>query len=177
MNFPNLNTARLELIEISHNHIDDLFEVYSDEETMKYYDCFPHKEKDIETKQSINRFQKAYADGRGIRWGISLGKNEKVIGTIGLTYNATKTCAHLGYDLNRNNWNMGIISEAIDGIVSYAFEKQKVHRIEAFTSPENKASQKVLTKNGFVKEGVLRDKLFFRNEFNTIVSFSKLITD
>ncbi|MFT6747605.1 MAG: RimJ/RimL family protein N-acetyltransferase [Glaciecola sp.] len=43
-----------------------------------------------------------------------------------MSYNATKTCANLGYDLDRNKWNMEIISETIEAIVSYAFEKEKI---------------------------------------------------
>ncbi len=111
MVFPTLNTRRLSLIEIKENHLDDLFEIFSDPETMTFYDCFPHQNKEVETLELILRHQKRTVDGNGIRWGITLNESEKIIGTIGLMYNPTKNCANLGYDLNRKYWNQGIISK------------------------------------------------------------------
>jgi len=176
MNFPILQTPHLTLIEINEKHLDDLFEIFSDPETMEFYDCFPHQNKE-RTRQNIESSTTGYAEGKGIRWGITLLGENKIIGTIGFRWNPEKHFANLGYDLNRKYWNKGIISEAIQVVLNYAFETEKIHRIEAFTSPYNFASHKVLLKNGFVKEGELRDKMFFRNQFNTVFSFSKLITD
>jgi len=174
MNFPTLNTARLNLIEINESHINDLFEIFSDEETMEFYDVWPHKNID-RTKEMEQNYQKRFADGTGIRWGISL--DNKLIGTIGLFWHPERHFANLGYDLNKAYWGKGIITEAIHAVIKYAFEVQKIHRVEAQTDPRNFASQKVLLKNGFVQEGELRDKMFFRDRYNTVVSFSKLITD
>ena len=174
MNFPTLNTPRLTLIEITEKHLNDLFEIFSDEDTMKFYDIWPHQNKE-RTLLHNQSYQKRYADGTGIRWGISL--NDKLIGTIGFGWHPQRHFANLGYDLNKAYWGKGIITEAIQAVLKYAFEIEKIHRIEAQTDPKNLASQKVLLKNGFVNEGELRDKMFFRDRYNTVVSFSKLITD
>jgi ribosomal-protein-alanine N-acetyltransferase len=174
MNFPTLNTTRLNLIEINESHLDDLFEIFSDEETMKFYDIWPHQDKE-KTLLHNQSYQKRFADWTGVRWGVSL--NNKLIGTIGFVWDTKRHCANLGYDLNKAYWGKGIVTEAIKVVLKYAFEVQKIHRVEAQTDPQNFASQKVLLKNGFVKEGELRDKFFFRDRYNTVVSFSKLITD
>jgi ribosomal-protein-alanine N-acetyltransferase len=42
MDFPILETERLRLIQLSEEHLPDMFELYSDEEAMTYWDCFPH---------------------------------------------------------------------------------------------------------------------------------------
>jgi ribosomal-protein-alanine N-acetyltransferase len=174
MNFPTLQTARLNLIEIKESHIDDLFEILSDEKTMGFYDIWPDTDKE-RTMQGILNCKKRFEEDRGIRWGISL--DDKLIGNIGFFWDTNRHCANLGYDLNKAYWGKGIITEAIQEVLKYAFEIQRIHRVEAETALANFASQKVLLKNGFVKEGELRDKMFFRDRYNTVVSFSKLITD
>jgi ribosomal-protein-alanine N-acetyltransferase len=174
MNFPTLNTPRLKLIEINESHLDDLFEIFSDEETMKFYDIWPHQDKES-TLLHNQSYQKRYTEGAGIRWGISL--DDKLIGTIGFVWHPKRHIANFGYDLNKIYWGKGLMTEAIEVVLKYAFEVQKIHRVEAQTDPQNIASQRVLLKNGFLREGELRDKMFFRDRYNTVVSFSKLITD
>ncbi len=83
MNFPTINTARLNLIEIDESHVDDLFEIFSDEETMEFYDIWPDKNTD-RIMQGILNCQKRLEEERGIRWGISLNSSIKLIGSIGL---------------------------------------------------------------------------------------------
>ncbi len=176
MNFPKLNTTRLHLLEMNESHLDDLFEILSDEETMEFYDIWPDKDKE-RTMQGILNCKKRFEEGRGLRWGITLNSSNKLIGSIGFFWDPKRHCANLGYDLNKAYWGKGIMTEAIKAVLKYAFEVEKVHRVEAQTDPKNFASQKVLLKNGFVKEGELRDKMFFKDRYNTVVSFSKLLTD
>lgn len=176
MDFPKLNTPRLKLIEVKESHLDDLFEILSDEETMKFYDIWPHQDKE-RTMQGILNVKKRVEEDRGIRWGIALNSSSKLIGTIGFVWDINRHCANLGYDLNKIYWGKGLMTEAIEAVLKYAFEVQKIHRVEAQTDPQNIASQRVLLKNGFLREGELRDKMFFRDRYNTVVSFSKLITD
>ena len=49
------------------------------------------------------------------------------------------------------------MSEAILRIIDYGFSQMNLHRIEAFIGPANIASQKLVEKLGFQKEGVLRE--------------------
>lgn len=63
--------------------------------------------------------------------------------------------AVMGYRLAEHHWGKGIITKAIKQVVAHAF-KHGVKRIEARVYPWNPASKKVLEKNGFVCEGILR---------------------
>ncbi|CAO2838806.1 unnamed protein product [Amaranthus hypochondriacus] len=66
--------------------------------------------------------------------------------------------AQLSYALGREYWGRGIATIAVRMAVSFAFhEVQNLVRIEAFVDVPNKASERVLQKVGFVKEGVLRN--------------------
>ncbi|XP_021764910.1 uncharacterized protein LOC110729486 [Chenopodium quinoa] len=65
--------------------------------------------------------------------------------------------AQLSYALGREHWGRGITPIALRMALSSAFQKlTNLVRIQAFVDLENKASERVLQKVGFSKEGVLR---------------------
>lgn len=61
---------------------------------------------------------------------------------------------------DRSAWGKGIASEAIALITDFAFRTLKLNRIQAGFFEQNRGSEKVLIKNGFVKEAVFRKQLF-----------------
>ncbi|GKV07359.1 hypothetical protein SLEP1_g19150 [Rubroshorea leprosula] len=59
----------------------------------------------------------------------------------------------IGYALNAKYWGKGIATEAVKMAVSCAFKELKcLSRVEGLVFAENRASQRVLEKAGFVKE-------------------------
>jgi RimJ/RimL family protein N-acetyltransferase len=66
----------------------------------------------------------------------------------------------IGYFLLPSERGKGYCTEAVNIIVDYLFLSKNVERIQAMTDLRNAASQKVLEKAGFKKEGTIR-KLFF----------------
>ena len=68
----------------------------------------------------------------------------------------------------------GIASEAVEIVVGFGFNEMKLHSIEAVIDPRNGASEKVLQKNGFVKEGYLKENEFFDGKFLDTVIYSRL---
>lgn len=50
----------------------------------------------------------------------------------------------------------GIATKAVEMVVNYLLEEVQVNRIQAEVMPLNEPSKKVLLKNGFIKEGLLR---------------------
>jgi len=87
---------------------------------------------------------------------ICLGK--KVIGSITLDKGKGPHCckAELGYVIARQYWGNGLATQAIKLAVKAGFEDQDLERIEAIVDPANIGSQRVLEKNGFLKEGLLK---------------------
>ena len=70
----------------------------------------------------------------------------------------------LGYWIGENHWSKGITTHVIQLFVEYIWENfAYVNRIQAFPFATNEASKKVLMKNGFVLEAVLKN-YFFKNE-------------
>lgn len=64
--------------------------------------------------------------------------------------------AFLGYKLDREHQSQGYMTAAAAMVVQYAFEELNLHRIEANVMPRNRASLRVLEKNGFESEGISR---------------------
>lgn len=62
--------------------------------------------------------------------------------------------AEIGCETHPDYWRMGYTSEAIKEVLKYSFEKPDLYRIGAVTFPESKASNQLLEKLGFQREGL-----------------------
>jgi len=80
----------------------------------------------------------------------------------------------LGYGLVPNERGKGYCSEAVELVVDYLFLSKDVVRIQAQTDVRNVASQKILEKAGFKKEGTIRKNDFIRGEWRDRHVFSIL---
>lgn len=69
--------------------------------------------------------------------------------------------SEMGYALDKRHWGQGLVPEAVEALVRYAFQKEYVARVQALTLPDNRASQRVLEKCGFTREGILRQYQYF----------------
>ena len=68
--------------------------------------------------------------------------------------------AELGYWLAPAYWGRGIMTEAVGRMCAAAFAETDIVRIQAQVFAPNTASQKVLEKNGFAREAVLRRAVY-----------------
>lgn len=174
MKFPKLETERLELVNITHDYAENMFEILSLEEVTKYYGSDPFTSKE-EAKKLIDMFQKNFYEKRSIRWGMILKKEEKFIGTLGLNGLQLKNMkSEIGYELHPNYWRNGYTSEAIKEVLRFSFDDLALNRIGAVVYPENQASLNLLERLGFVKEGLLRDYLHQNNHFHNTFMLSLL---
>jgi ribosomal-protein-alanine N-acetyltransferase len=172
--FPTLHTERLDLVEILQSHRSDFYEIFKDERAAVYYNILPFK-KEEEAQKYISWFRARYKDGAGLRWGIRLkGGDSSLIGTAGFNNYQKNHRANIGYDLHVDHWNKGYITEALSEIVGFGFESLGINRIEAEVMQGNIASEKVLQKLGFTKEGVLRDWMYWNNTHYDMTMFSLL---
>lgn len=174
--FPVLHTERLDLIEIKGEHLDDLFRLFGNYRVTQFYNIVPLVQKE-EAQKLIDHFRNRFAAGAAIRWGIALKGHSDIIGTLGFNNYTPQHRANIGYDLQPQYWNQGFISEALKPVVAYGFRELGINRIEAEVMPGNHASEKVLQKLGFVKEGLLRDWMFWNGRHYDMVMYSLLRKD
>lgn len=88
--------------------------------------------------------------------------NEAVIGGIGVHSKADvyRKNVELGYWIAEPYWNLGIATAVVRQMVNYTFKTIDVSRIYACVFESNKASMRVLEKNGFKLEGILEKSVY-----------------
>lgn len=174
MTFPILSTKRLKLVEITHQHVDSIYEILSMDEVTRYYGTNRFTFQG-EASRLIDMFHKNYIEKRGIRWGMMIKENQKFIGTLGLNGLQLKNKrAEIGYELHPFFWRNGYTSEAIKEVLRFSFEKLELYRIGAVVYPENERSLNLLTKLGFTKEGMLRGYINQNDQFHDTFILSLL---
>ena len=86
-------------------------------------------------------------------------------------------CIGIGYMLLPGERGKGYGSEAVQVLVDYVFLHKEVVRIQAETHPDNAASQRVLEKAGFRKEGIRRQAFFSRGTHRDAALWSIVRSD
>ncbi|WP_408009902.1 GNAT family N-acetyltransferase [Pseudalkalibacillus sp. A8] len=154
--FPALETKRLILRKVTKEDASDMFAYLSDEEVVKHMGLPPSKtEEDV--LDEINWYESIYKNGSGIRWGITVKDFNKVIGSCGFLNTVPKHHrAEVGFELCKDYWGQGIASEALKAVVRYGFDQLELERIEALIELTNLPSQKLVERQGFLREGLLR---------------------
>ena len=71
----------------------------------------------------------------------------------------------IGYALDEQFIGKGIMSEAVQSMVQFAFNTLKLNRVEAYVSPNNLPSIRVLEKVGFLQEGLLKQLLYINGQW------------
>lgn len=79
----------------------------------------------------------------------------EVVGNIGL-HKLKAHKAELGYWLAPQVWGRGLMTEAVSALTRYALYTLGLRRVYATAFVKNRASQRVLEKAGFHREGVMR---------------------
>ena len=164
--FTEINTERLLLRCIKKSDAPTLLFLRSDETVMQYIDR--EKTKSLEEAEAfVAIVLETLKKNEGIMWAICL-KNEpdKLIGTIGYwRFLKQHYRAEVGYMLHPNQWNKGIMKEALLAVVDFGFKVIKLHSIEAHINPENTASGILLEKAGFIREAYFKEDFCFRGKF------------
>ena len=146
-----LETDRLILRAWEITDLDDFFEYASVEGVGEKAGWEHHKSKDksLEILKIFIEEKKVFA--------IVLKENQKAIGSIGieeLSEELDKDLDNLlgrelGYVLNKDYWNKGIMKEAVSKVVDYCFNTLKLNFLMASYFNHNIASKKVLENLNF----------------------------
>jgi len=173
--FPELKTQRLLLRKLEKTDANEMFFLRSNEDVLRYIGREPTKTI-AEAEEFINMINKNVDGNESILWGITfLNDPSLVIGTICIwNFKKENYRGEIGYMLHPDHWRKGIMKEAINAVVDYGFTVLNLHSIEALLDPKNIASSSVLESTGFVKEGHIKESLYFNGEFKDEAIYSKL---
>jgi [ribosomal protein S5]-alanine N-acetyltransferase len=175
--FPDLDTDRLLLRNVTDDDVDFIFKLFSDERVCEFLfdeELFISRNDAIEfVEWNKNPEEKGYN-----RWVLVKKDTNQRIGTCGYdNWDRMNNIAEIGYDLWHEYWGLGYMKEALISAIESGFNHMKLNRINAYVALNNVSSMKLLEKIGFVKEGIYRDKHLFRGKYYDHYSFSLLKRD
>lgn len=163
--FPTLITHRLRLRQLRPTDAEALFAIKAVPEVTASYGQEPYQSLK-ETHTMMQKLQALYEQRAALFWGITLKEEDTVIGSCTLfQFDPDFLCVETGYELHPTYWRQGIIAEAMSAVLIYGFTELGLHRIEANVGANNIPSQSLLLKLGFTFEGNLRQRYFFRGQF------------
>lgn len=172
--FKDLASERLLLRQITPGDVNEIFELRSNPETMKYIPR-PLVTSIDEAMNHIEMIQDKIEKNEGVNWAITLKDDPKMIGIIGhYRVKWEHFRSEIGYMLLPEYQGKGIISEAIQLMINYGFYEMQMHSLEAIIDPKNTASAKVLEKNNFVREAHFLQNEFYDGKFLDTVIYSIL---
>ena len=120
----------------------------------------PHPYPPGEAARFIARCQVERDSGRGLALAIEGRAEGDLIGLIEVrAIDPEHAQAELSFWLVEACWGLSYMSEAVRATVGYAFETLLLNRLHAYHMTRNPASGRVLERNGFQREGVLRQRV------------------
>ena len=171
--FPQLRTERLVLRQIQSSDQQKIFEGLSDPLVIKYYGVSYSSFE--ATQEQMDWYEGLWLTKTGIWWKIIDAKSGAFCGACGLNnLQQHHRKAELGFWLLPKYWGLGIIPEAMELVLGYAFGQLMLHRIEAFVEVDNENSKKVLLKGGFKHEGTMVDVEVKNGKFISLDVFARL---
>ena len=146
-------TSRLILRELRRDDFADLYEILSDEETMKHY---PHPFDEEKVRNWIEWNIDNYATyGFGL-WAVILEASGEFIGDCGITMQNIRGNMEpeIGYHIKRKYQKQGYATEAAAACMKYAFKELNLSRVFSYMKYTNEASARTAMKNGmqFIEE-------------------------
>lgn len=161
--------------------VQDLYEAASESiPEMTPWMPWCHSDYDIEESRSwvVSRPQ-AWKDGTDYCFAIVDAGDGSFLGACGLNgFSSANKHANLGYWVRTSRTRQGIATAATLLLAGWGFRKMQLDRIEIVVAVDNQPSQRVATKVGATREGVLRNRLTLaEDKISDAVMFSLIPQD
>jgi [ribosomal protein S5]-alanine N-acetyltransferase len=156
--FPILKTERLTLRQLEINDEQEIFTLRSDTEINKYLD-----RQISNTIDDARNFINKIIENGSLYWAITFSDKNILVGTICLFgFSDDSYKCEIGYELLTNFQGQGIMKEAVEKVIDYAFNTIKVKKIEAFLHRDNLNSIKLLEKLRFTPDKTNSDLICYQ---------------
>jgi glyoxylase I family protein len=170
MSEPVLKTARLILRPIRMSDAHALFPIFSDPQSMEHWShaALTH----IEQMQTRIAHNLPPQSKPGFSFAITKD-GERALGWINF-YNESHAVAGLGYILAPSERGQGLVSEAVETMLTHGFKTLKLHRVYLDIDPQNTRSVSVAERAGFRREGHFRQAYFRDGEYLDSIFYAML---
>ena len=152
-----IETPRLLLRVITVEEYKNIFAHYDQADAMAFFG-FTTEERFLEEKKKYDGGVTTYRTSL-MYFHLIEKQSSRVIGDCAFhNWYPQHSRSEIGYGMKDDAFkNQGYMKEALLPIIDYGFNEMKLNRIEAFISPRNIPSQKLVQHYGFREEGRLRD--------------------
>jgi len=154
--FPQLESERLLLREITDQDRQAIFANFSDPEVAKWFFEQPLTQMP-QVSEIITAFRNEFKKGEGLTWAVELKEVGDCIGTCGYGDISLGQRGEIGFDLARDHWEKGLMSEALTPVIAYGFDVLRLAKIEAHSYSSNARAINLLDKVGFQLEKISED--------------------
>ena len=147
--FKEIETERLWLKNICYEDIEFIFEQFSNDDINRYlYDAEPMKE--LSEAQELIDFYTVSELKSQHRWILVRKLDGAKLGTCGFhCWNPQQHSIETGYDLRKEYWGNGYMTEAMDAIINFAETVLWVELMDAHIAIQNEKSISLVKKLGF----------------------------
>jgi len=126
-------------------------------------------------------FESLKAVNFAIQYKNNLGDVNRLVGIISLkNIDSNNKRANLGYWVGELYWGNGIATESVALVINYAFSVLGLEEVYAYVYSENKASIRVVEKNGMTKKGMVNEYNQMSGRYKNTIKFAiqrRYITD
>ena len=149
-----LETERLYLRPFDCGDDLALFSILGDAEIMRYY---PRPLTRDEVVLWVERFRQSFSESGIGLLALCLRSSGELIGDCGTVEQDVDGGREIevGYHLRRDQWNLGLATEAARASIEYAFRELQPSRLISLIRLENLASRRVAEKNGLAVDKVV----------------------
>jgi [ribosomal protein S5]-alanine N-acetyltransferase len=166
---PKIEGQQLRLRGLAAADAEAIFAVFGDPEVVRFWSA-PPLVGVLAAGWMIDEIRDAFAARRLFQWGICLRETGELLGTCTLyQLDRAHRRAELGIALRRSAWGRGYAREALELLIAFSFRKLDLHRLEADIDPNNAASLRLFERQGFRREGYLRQRWHHLGEIHDAI--------
>ena len=144
-----LETARLMLRQHRMSDAADMYANWcNDAEVVRFWNWDPHESVNV-TRELLAKYVAQYVNRNVYHWIMELKSTAQAIGYIYMSdFDETARSASVHYLLSRKHWGCGLMPEACERVLAFAFDNLHLAKVATRHHELNHASCRVLQKCG-----------------------------
>jgi ribosomal-protein-alanine N-acetyltransferase len=173
-----LHSNRLTIRDLTIDDLKNHHELISDDNVMKYLQGIKTNTIEESKENLLRAVNDINSKDRKFYFFLIENKNSgEFIGEIG--YTVINNTSHgklvdLGYFIKEKYWGKRYVTEAVKRVIEFAFEEDNVYRISTGCVKENVGSEKVMQKNGMIKEAEFKEYVLYDGKLKDRVEYRLL---
>lgn len=174
MKQPTHTTKRLHLREPRDSDWEDIHKYMQYGTVQAYMPNEPIDYGEKDAREKISSLQNLISQDDANAWVIEHKESSRVIGIIDEQLFLHHRKARLGYHISPEYQRQGLMTEALEELITHGFNHKNVHKYTAEIASDNQPSRSFIESIGFKEEGSLRAELFIKGQFHDIIHYGLL---